>query len=42
VAIPEVITADLASHIVTYAAPGDDGLVFTRASPMKAEVSFSR
>ena len=29
VAIPEVITADLASHIVTYAAPGDDGLVFT-------------
>lgn len=29
VAIPEVITSDLASHIVTYAAPGDDGLVFT-------------
>jgi integrase len=28
VAIPEVITLDLASHIVTYAAPGD-GLVFT-------------
>jgi integrase len=31
VAIPEVITSDLASHVVTYAAPGDDGLVF--ASP---------
>jgi hypothetical protein len=29
VAIPEVITVDLASRIVTYAAPGDDGLVFT-------------
>jgi integrase len=29
VAIPEVITSDLASHIVTYAAPGYDGLVFT-------------
>jgi integrase len=29
VAIPAVITPDLASHIVTLAAPGDDGLVFT-------------
>jgi integrase len=29
VAIPDVITSDLASHIVTYAAAGDDGLVFT-------------
>jgi integrase len=29
VAIPDVITPDLASHLVTYAAPGDDGLVFT-------------
>ena len=29
VAIPAVITPDLASHIVTFAAPGDDGLVFT-------------
>lgn len=29
VAIPEMIVADLASHVVTYAAPGDDGLVFT-------------
>ena len=28
-AIPAVITPDLASHIVTFAAPGDDGLVFT-------------
>ena len=28
-AIPEVITPDLASHVVTYATPGDDGLVFT-------------
>lgn len=37
VAIPEVITADLASHIVTYAAPGDDGLVFTspQGSPLR-------
>ncbi len=29
VAIPAVITPDPASHIVTFAAPGDDGLVFT-------------
>lgn len=29
VAIPSVITPDLASHIVTFAAPGDDELVFT-------------
>jgi integrase len=29
VAIPEVMIPDLAAHIVTYAAPGDDGLVFT-------------
>jgi integrase len=29
VATPEVITSDLASHIVTYVAPGDAGLVFT-------------
>jgi integrase len=29
VAIPDVITPDLASHIVTYAVPGNDGLVFT-------------
>jgi integrase len=29
VAIPELITPDLASHIVTHARPGDDGLVFT-------------
>ena len=29
VAIPSVISPDLASHIVTYAASGDDGLVFT-------------
>jgi integrase len=29
VAIPAVITPDLASHIVTFAASGDDGLVFT-------------
>jgi len=29
VTIPSVITPDLASHIVTYAEPGDDGLVFT-------------
>ena len=29
VAIPSAITPDLASHTVTYAAPGDDGLVFT-------------
>jgi len=28
-AIPAVITPDLASHVVTYATPGDDGLVFT-------------
>ena len=38
VAIPEVITSDLASHIVTYAAPGDDGLVFTspQGSPLRS------
>jgi integrase len=29
VAIPEVIAPDLASHVVTYAASGDDGLLFT-------------
>jgi integrase len=29
VAIPDVITPDLAAHIVTYAVPGNDGLVFT-------------
>jgi excisionase family DNA binding protein len=29
VAIPEVITSDIAAHIVTYAVPDDDGLVFT-------------
>ena len=29
VAIPSVMTPDLASHIVTFAASGDDGLVFT-------------
>ena len=29
VAIPELITPDLAAHVVTYARPGDDGLVFT-------------
>ncbi len=29
VAIPAVITPDIASHIVTFAASGDDGLVFT-------------
>ena len=28
-AIPELITPELAAHIVTYARPGDDGLVFT-------------
>ena len=39
VAIPEVITSDLASHIVTYAAPGDDGLVFT--SPQGAPLRLS-
>ena len=31
VAIPELITPDLAAHMVTYARPGDDGLVFTSA-----------
>jgi integrase len=29
VAIPELITSDLAAHIMTYARPGDDGLIFT-------------
>jgi integrase len=29
VAIPEVIMPDLALHVMTYAAPGDDGLLFT-------------
>jgi integrase len=29
VAIPELITPDLAGHIVTHARTGDDGLVFT-------------
>jgi integrase len=32
VAIPELITPDLAAHIVTHARWGDDGLVFTRPS----------
>jgi integrase len=32
VAVPSVITPDLASHIVTFAAPGDDGLVFTSSA----------
>jgi integrase len=32
VAIPSLITPDLASHIVTFAAPGDDGLVFTSSA----------
>ena len=39
VAIPEMITPDLASHIVTYAASGDDGLVFT--SPEGAPLRLS-
>ena len=29
VALPELITPDLAAHVVTYARPGEDGLVFT-------------
>jgi integrase len=29
VAIPELITPDLAAHIMNYARPGDDGLIFT-------------
>jgi hypothetical protein len=29
VAIPELITPDLAAHIMIHARPGDDGLVFT-------------
>jgi hypothetical protein len=39
VAIPEVIISDLASHIVAYAAPGDDGLVFI--SPEEAPLRRS-
>jgi integrase len=31
VALPEVIAPDLAAHLVTYARPGDDGLVCTSA-----------
>ncbi len=31
VAIPGVIIADIASHVVDYAAPRDDGLVFTQS-----------
>jgi integrase len=31
VAVPEVIMPDLAAHVVSYARPGDDGLVFTSA-----------
>jgi hypothetical protein len=31
VAIPELITPEPAVHLVTYARPGDDGLVFTSA-----------
>ena len=36
-AIPELITPDLAAHIVTFARPGDDGLVFTspEAAPLR-------
>jgi hypothetical protein len=37
VAIPEVITADLASHIVTYAAPGDDGACVHQSPRQPAE-----
>ena len=29
VAIPELITPDLAAHIMTHARPGNDGLIFT-------------
>ena len=32
VAIPELITPDLVAHIMTYARPGDDGLIFTSPS----------
>jgi integrase len=39
VAIPEMITPALASHIVTYAVAGDDGLVFT--SPEGAPLRLS-
>ena len=37
VAIPELITPDLAAHVVTHARPGDDGLVFTspRGGPLR-------
>jgi len=28
-AIPELVTPDLAAHVMTYTRPGDDGLVFT-------------
>jgi hypothetical protein len=28
VAIPELVTQDLAAHVMTYPRPGDDGLVF--------------
>jgi integrase len=31
VAVPEVIAPDLAAHLVAYARPGDDGLLFTSA-----------
>ena len=29
VALPELITPDLATHVMTYARPGEDGLIFT-------------
>jgi integrase len=37
VAIPELITPDLAAHVVTHARPGDDRLVFTspRGGPLR-------
>ena len=37
VAIPELITPDLTVHIMTYARPGDDGLVFASAGRRAAK-----
>jgi hypothetical protein len=42
-AIPAVIAPDLASHVVAYAAPGDDGLVFTsqQGAPLRRSNLFA-
>jgi integrase len=42
VAIPELITPDLAAHVMTYARPGDEGLVFTSPGGALWHTNFRR